>query len=290
MLGILAGACGSDNAAPDAMPDAPPRCDPSAPFAAPVPLDGLNTTLDDATARLSPDELTIVFTRRQTSALYDLYQATRASRDAAFGSVELLATVNSVNSEVWPSISLDGLTLAFDSDRGTPGMFRIYFAKRATTAERFAAATAVPELMVREVNPLLVNDHALYFTSVVRTGQGLEDIWRAEINVNGMVGTPAAVLGGVNSPAEEVAATLTEDELRIYFRRTVGTEPDIFTASRSTVNDGFGASTPVPGLSVANVNEVPSWVSADGCNLYLYSDAPGGAGLSDLYVARRGEP
>jgi hypothetical protein len=290
LLVILAAACGSDKATPDAMPDAPPRCDPSVPFAAPVPVDGLNTMLDEVSARLSPDELTVVFTRRQTTLVYDLYQATRPSRDATFSSIELLATVNSVNSEVWPSLSLDGLTLAFDSDRGTPNMYRIYIARRASTSERFASATLIPELMVREVHPSLVNDHALYFTSPVRTGQGLEDIWRAELNPDGSLGTPASVLGGVNSPAEEVAATLTEDELRIYFRRTVAAEPDIYTASRSTVNDGFGAATPVPGLSVAGVSEDPTWVSADGCNLYLFSDAPGGAGGQDLYVARRGEP
>ena len=290
VLAILAAACGSDKAAPDAMPDAPPRCDPSVPFAAPVPVEGLNTTLDDATARLSPDELTIVFTRRQTTAVYDLYQATRASRDAAFSSVELLATVNSVNSEVWPSLSPDGLTLVFASDRGTPGSYRLYVAKRAATTDRFAAAAVIPELMVNEAHPLLANDHAIYFTSAVRTGQGMEDIWRAEVNPDGSLATPMAVLGGVNSPADEIGGTVTDDELRIYFRRTIGIEPDIFTASRSTVNDGFGAATPVPALSVAGVNEVPTWVSADGCNLYLYSDAPGGAGLSDLYVARRGEP
>lgn len=290
VFAIGAAACGSDKAAPDAMPDAAPRCDPTVPFAAPVPLEGLNTTLDDATARLSPDELTIVFTRRLTTAVYDLYQATRASRDVAFSSVELLATVNSVNSEVWPSLSPDGLTLVFDSDRGTPGMYRIYAAKRAATTDRFAAAAVIPELMVSEVHPYLANAHALYFDSTVRTGQGMADIWRAEVNPDGSLATPAAVLGGVNSPGEEIGGTLTDDELRIFFRRTIGIEPDIFTASRSTVNDGFGAATAVPGLSVAGVNEVPSWVSADGCNLYFYSDAPAGAGLSDLYVARRGEP
>lgn len=290
VLGVLAAGCGSDKASPDAMPDAPPRCDPSAPFAAPVPVDGLNTMLDDVTARLSRDELTVVFTRRQTSAVYDLYQATRASRDAAFSNVELLATVNSVNSEVWPSLSVDGLTLAFGSDRGTPGMYRIYVARRAATTDRFAGAAAVAELMVHEVHPMLVNDHALYFTSPVRKGQGLEDLWRAEVNADGSLGAPAALLGDVNTAAEEVAATLTEDELRVYFRRTVGIEPDIFTASRSTLNDGFGVATAVPGLSVAGINEVPTWVSADGCNLYLFSDAPGGVGGQDLYVARRGEP
>lgn len=275
------------------MPDAALRCDPTAPFAAPVPVDGLNTTLDDATARLTADELMIVFSRRQTNMTYDLFQATRTSRDAAFGAATLIATVNSVNSDVWPTISGDGLVLMFDSDRAQPGMFRPYVAKRASITDPFGPPATIPELMIREVQLHLANPRSLYFTSpnAVRMGQGLEDIWHVALDENQVVtGTPMAVLGGVNSPAEEVAAALTEDELHIFFRRTVAAEPDIFMSSRSTVNDGFGASSAVPVVALAGVNEVPTWVSADGCNLYLYSDAPNGAGGQDLYVARRGSP
>jgi hypothetical protein len=292
LLPVVA-ACGSDPAPPDAMPDAALRCDPTTPFAAPVAVDGLNTTLDDATARLTADELMIVFSRRQTNMTYDLYQATRASREEPFAGVSLIATVNSVNSDVWPTISGDGLVLMFDSDRAQPGMFRPYVAKRASLTEPFGPPAVIPELMIREVQLSLANLRSLYFTSpnAVRTGQGMEDIWHVALDENqALTGTPTAVLGGVNSPVEEVAAALTEDELHIFFRRTVAAEPDIYMSSRSTVNDGFGASTPVPVVAIAAVNEVPTWVSADGCNLYLFSDAPNGAGGQDIYVARRGSP
>lgn len=272
------------------MPDAAPRCDVTAPFATPVPVDGLNSALDDLTARFTPDELTVVLSRKQMSGVYDLYTASRAARDAAFGTPTLLATVNSINSDVWPALTPDGLTLMFDSDRGTPGTYRIYSSKRATMSDPFGTAVAVPELAIKDVNASLANEHALYFNSLTRGGAGSADIWRAEINPDGSLGTPAALIGGVNGVNEDVTAALTQDELRIYFRRTVAAEPDIFTASRSTTSDGWGAATPVPGLSVAGVNEVPTWVSADGCNLYLYSNAPDGGGGLDIYVARRGDP
>ena len=286
----FAAACGSDPAAPDSMPDAAPRCDPSTPFAAPVPVDGLNSTLDDVSARLTPDELTVVLSRRQTTDVYDLFTASRDARDAAFGTPTLLATVNSINSDVWPTLSPDGLTLMFDSDRGTPGTYRIYTSKRTTMTAPFATAMAVPELMTKDVNASLANEHALYFNSIMRVGAGLADIWRVSVNPDGSLGTPAALIGGVNSVDDDVTAALTQDELRIFFRRTIAAEPDIFTASRSTTNDGWGAATPVPGLSVVGVNEVPTWISPDGCNLYLYSNATGGTGGTDIYVARRGEP
>jgi hypothetical protein len=61
-------------------------------------------------------------------------------------------------------------------------------------------------------------------------------------------------------------------------------------ASRTTSSDGFGAAMPVPGLSVAGVNEVPNWISPDGCALYFHSNAPdsmGSRGEDDIYVAIR---
>jgi len=273
------------------MPDAAPRCELANDFAAPVPVDGLNSALDDVTPRLSPDELTVVFSRKQASGVYDLFTATRESRDAAFGTVELLATVNSINSDVWPSMSPDGLTLMFDSDRGMPGMYHAHMAKRAAVTDKFGQGTSVASLMTREVNPMLANNDAVYFASpmAVRPGLGGHDIWRAPIT-DGTVGTPTAVIGGVNSADQEQSPALTEDELRIFFERTVAGEADVFTASRSTMNDGFGAATAVTGLAMPGVQETPTWISADGCNLYLYSNAPGGMGGFDLYVSRRGDP
>lgn len=286
-LAILAGvaACGSDPPVPDAMPDAAPRCDVNAPFGTPVPVGGLNTELLDGCARLSPDELVVVFCRLRSTGTFDLYTAQRASRELDFEPPELLATVNSVNSDLWPTMTSDGLLLLFESDRGT-GISHIHVSRRASTAERFGTATAAPALMDAEIHPMLANNRALYFASAVRTGLGLHDIWRAEVDSTGATSAPVALVGGVNSAENELTPAVTEDELHIFFRRTVGTEHDIYMASRSTVQDGFGAAVPV--LARPGVNEVPTWISADGCTLYLHSDAPGGLGSEDIYVARRG--
>lgn len=289
---LLCVACGSDPALPDARPDViVPRCDPQAPFA-PQPVGGLNSPNDDVSARLSPDELVVVFSRRTGAGtgFYDMYQATRAARDLPFDAPTLLATVNSVNSETWPSMSPDGLLLAFESDRST-GTNHIYTSKRATVTDKFGPASIAPALMDLEHHPYLANNRALYFASAVRTGQGMFDIWRTEIDSTGATSTPVAVLGGVNTPDEEITPTVTEDELHMYFRRTVSAEHDIYTAARSSMADGFGVATPVPGLSMAGVNEIPNWISADGCSLYVQiASLAGGMGDDDLFVARRGTP
>jgi hypothetical protein len=42
----------------------------------------------------------------------------------------------------------------------------------------------------------------------------------------------------------------------------------------------------VPELS-SPFSESPSWISPDGCTIYLQSDRPGGLGAQDIYVAVR---
>jgi Tol biopolymer transport system component len=283
---IVAAACGSDPAAPDAMTVDAAACDPSAPFGPPVAVMGINSDLDDVSARFSPDERTVVFARARASGVFDMFTASRPSRLDAFATPSLLATVNSVNTDRWPSLSPDGRLLVFESNRST-NVLHIYVSQRASVEDVFEPPVATPALMDRDQQPLLANARALYFASPdnVRMGQGLSDIWRAEIDSTGAISTPTAVLGGVNSPADEVTPALTQDELRIFFRRTVAGEPDIYTASRTTAQDGFGPATPVPVAAVAGIDEVPNWVSPDGCSLYFHSNSGDNV---DIFVTHRG--
>jgi len=263
------------------------------PFAAPEPVGGLNSPNDDVSARLSADELTVVFSRRTAagSGLQGMYTAPRTSPDLPFDAPTLLATVNSVNSETYPTVSPNGLLLAFESDRST-GNAHIYTSVRATIDDKFNAPTIAPALMDNEHHPYLATDRALYFSSSLRTGgQGKLDIWRAEIDSTGATSTPTTTLGGVNTPEDEVTPTLTEDELQLFFRRTAGTELDIYLASRSSITDGFGAAVAVPGLAEPGINEIPNWIAPDGCSLYLeIANAANTMGGADLFVARRGTP
>lgn len=99
---LLAAGCGDvsgDN--PDAQKpiDAPvpaKRCTPAAPFQPRVSLTSLNTADSDENGWLSPDELSIYFdsTRSGTLGLYDIFMATRVSKDADFGNVTPVMGVN----------------------------------------------------------------------------------------------------------------------------------------------------------------------------------------------------
>ncbi len=289
-LGLVAIGCGGDPATVDA-PVAGPRCDPTSAFGAPELIASLSSDLDDATARFSQDELTVVFSRR-TGSFFDLWTSTRPSLDEPFAAPSLMTTVNSVNNEAWPTLSPDGLVLMFDADRGSPGMYRIWSSTRASTSAPFGPPSQRAELMVSELHSALPTDRALYFSSAARPGLGANDIWRAEISETGVLAIPVAVIGGVNTAADEVTPAVTADERQIFFRRTTGTAPepledDIYTATRSTAQDGWGTSAKVPSLSMPGLSETPNWVSPDGCHLYLHAAIPTDPLRNNLYVARR---
>jgi hypothetical protein len=290
--------CGEDPPPIDATVDAAPRCNTTKQFGEPELLASLNTEFDEFSPRLFPDELGVVFSRRSAAGNFDLWTATRASREEAFGEPSLMTTVNSVNSDMWPSQSADGLTLIFDADRTTPNTFRIWMSTRASVTAPFGPPALRPELMNNEFHGILANDRALYFASTARPGEGRADIWRADVSTTNTIGTPIALVGGVNTEEEELAPALTPDEKTIVFRRSTttpavppATEPtveyDVYTASRSTPQDGFGPSSKVDTLALPNVVETPGWVSPDNCALYGFTNAPGGPGGTNLYVAKR---
>ena len=288
-LGVVA-ACGGGDDGP--APDAPvgPRCDPTAPFAPPAPVPELNSAGDDMSARLSADELTVVLSRATTLG-QDLYIATRASTSEPFSAPALLATVNSIATDESPSLSPDGLVLALESTRNT-GTYRVFTSRRASVDATFPAPAPVTGIADGDRQPLLASDSALYLRSATRPGLGQGDLWRAGIDAAGATTEPAALIGGVNSASDESWPVVTADERVMFFGRTdgmVGAELDVYMAARSTAQDGFGAAAQVTGLAQPGVQEVPTWVSPDGCTLYLQSDFSGGQGGIDLYVATRGQ-
>ncbi len=93
-----------------------------------INISELNVLGDLANPSLTSDELIIVFTSRDIPrgrGGYDIWMATRPDENAHFTNVINLTEINSSALDAHPSISSDGLTLYFDSDRnGTTQLFR----------------------------------------------------------------------------------------------------------------------------------------------------------------------
>jgi Tol biopolymer transport system component len=120
------------------------RASTSASFGAPVNLGApVNTSSLDGGPDITADELTLVFNSDRPGGLgeRDLYLATRATTAAAFGSVVNLGpTINTSFEEYSPSISADGLSLFFASDRpGGFGSHDLWLTSRASLAAPWSA-------------------------------------------------------------------------------------------------------------------------------------------------------
>ena len=298
LVGLLVCGCGSvsntqiDAASVDASLDAPqPRCNLAAPFGAPTSIAGINTTAVDSQGHLSSDRLTLYFVsdRAGGPGAEDLYVATRASETATFDTPMVIANVNSASYEEGSVISADGLTLYFSSSRSNGVGHDLFVATRTTVAGAFAAPTLL--LNVNSTGQDLVTQvNAAETTLYIQSDRsGNYEIYRAtRATATQAFDAPVAV-GALNDPAAgDGSAVLTGDELTVYFSsaRAGSAGGDVYKATRSTLNDGFGTLTRVTELNTAS-NDGPTWISPDGCDILLTSDRAGGAGSYDIWIASK---
>jgi len=262
------------------------RCSPTGAFGSPVELMTLNGPTADLGGRLSDDELAILFSRTNTDGTWDIWSSSRSDPAAPFAAPAVVGAINTIYSELWPSASPDQKTLFIMTDRVSPGTYGIEMSTRASATAAWGPPTADADLMTGDAHPYIPNAQSLYFASATRPGVGSYDIFRGTLDTTGKVTAIASVIGGVNSAMQDVVPVVTADELQMYFARYNGTDYDVYAASRTSITDGFGAASAVPGLSTTGYDELPSWVSPDGCHLY-YSSAAGVTG-ADLFMMARG--
>jgi hypothetical protein len=99
-------------------------------FDAPTAVDQLNSSGRDTGAALSADGLSVYYSseRSGTQGGFDLWLARRASRTAAFSTIEPLSELNGRDDEFDPTLSGDERQLVFVSNRG--GSTRLWQATR----------------------------------------------------------------------------------------------------------------------------------------------------------------
>lgn len=268
-------------------------CDPLTPFGAPVPVPELNSGADDSTPRLSPDELTVYLASTRPGHLGggSIYLAKRAAKSAPFGTPALAPVINTNGGLVYhPAPSGDLLRIFLQVTGGGPT--DLYLATRASIAVEFG--TPAPLANVNsggsEFIPFVTPDGTSLYFSSNRAGSFL--LYQS-LAAGAAFGAPTLVpgLGSGNPSAVDTAPVLSADLLTIYFASTrvdAGSNAyDLLVARRTTPTGTFATATPVTELNDANtgVSDVPSWLSADGCRLYMTSDRAGGS--FDVYLATR---
>jgi hypothetical protein len=257
-------------------------CVPGAPFGTPVPIVELNTTAPDGTLRLLPDELSGYFWSRKTGT-GRIYHAARGRLDQAF-TVTPVTGLSTMDHDLDPNLATDGSVFVFRHN--IPG--DELWTARKVDAVTFASPLPMTNLNLPSVEQqpfILGAADALVFSSD-RNGANF-DLWLST-RTGSTFGTPVRLadlnLGG----SAEGDPVLSSDGLTIYFRSNRAGGPgqfDIYASTRSTTaTTTFGPPILVPNIN-SPVDDGPSWISPDGCRLYLSSDRDG---TNDIFVATRG--
>jgi hypothetical protein len=237
----------------------------------------LNTTDRETYLRLSPDELTAYFSRGNPEAPYI---ATRASITAPFSTpLPLAITGNGANEVASMTVTADGLTMYFTSDRtGTMGARDIWRATRAVTSTNFGSITAMTALNSTgtDNDVIVLPDHsAVYFGS---NRSGMQRIYRAARNGSGF-DPPVEVFADAATSVYRVA--VSADELTLLY-----SEPnDIRLSTRASTSVAWLPGVATPAIDSTST-DFPSWISPDLCRLY-YATNRTVANDFDLRIAVR---
>jgi hypothetical protein len=258
------------------------------PFAAPVRFAELDDSTDDWLGSLSSDETTVLFNRWiDTTLVNDLFIATRADRFSAFNPPTPLDMLNTTSDEERPSLTRDGLTLFFSSDRpGGEGNRDIWMATRDAVGDPFDGPINVSELNSpgTEQGPEISSDGLrLYFDDFGR-------IYVAErASAADAFGPPTPFLELDAPGSDDRFITLTDDELTAVFasERGGGSRLDLYLTTRSSLTAPFGEPQRIDEVSSAFDDTQPH-ISGDGARLYLnYNTAMEGGRNADVWVAER---
>lgn len=105
-------------------------------------LTELNTVGRVEDSRLSADECTIVFQSAPVGGQYDMYIASRSDTSSPFSNIRNLSELNTSFNDGGASLSADGLTIYFGSDRS--GQRNVYTATRSSISDLFSLPQVIP--------------------------------------------------------------------------------------------------------------------------------------------------
>ncbi len=266
----------------------PPDCTLAKDFGAPVPVDSLNTTDDEGSARLSDDELTVYFDAH-IGGDWKLMMATRTDRHLDFGTPAEIPGVNSADNEYSPTLSADELEIFFE--RRVANVTSIFESKRTNRTETFPTPSPISNVNTGNytANPFTRGDaKEIWF---VTADEAAPLMYVATLGGSGYT---TAIVNEANIGHAQQAPVISADGLLLLFATDklvggVSKGLDIHLATRTEVSKTFGAPIRANVLD-SDQNDKPTWLSLDGCRLYMASNRPNAndhSGGQDIYIATR---
>jgi len=249
----------------------------------------VNSSSSDGSPEVSSDGLTLYFDSMRGGGQgdWDIWTTTRMSGGNWVKPVPLPAPINGPYADAGPSISADGLSLYFASDRPSGyGSFDLWVTIRKTTDDPWEA----PVNLGSRVNSDAYDNHpsissdglSLYFDSARPGGEGTYDIWvTTRRTTQDAWGKPMNLGPMVNSLSYELSPSIWCDNKTLFFDTRVP-DRDVWVAFRQTPRGPWLIALPMGGSVNTYDFDSDPMLSADGSMLYFASDRPGGGG-QDLW-------
>ena len=268
----------------------------------------VNSSAHEYDPSISADELELYFNSYRPGSFgeADIWMTTRKTKADPWGNpVNLGLTVNSPAREHAPSISADGLSLYFSSNRpGGYGLQDLWVTTRETKSAPWGEPVNLGPTVnsqAREHAPSISTDGLeLYFSGLWEFpesprpgGSGKADIWvTTRKTKRDPWGTTVNLGPAVNSTTWDESPSISGDGLSLYFysHRSWGSgKSDIWVTKRKSTSDPWGAPVNLDPTVNSVIRGGDPDISRDGSTLYFASKRPGGLGGSDLWQVSLGE-
>jgi len=259
----------------------------------------LGPTVNNSGANSSPsisfDGLTLFYdsTRSGGSGDADVWIISRETKNDEWSEpINLGPTINCPTVDGNPSISADGLSLFFDSDRpGGSGGRDIWLSTRQTKNDPWGEPTNLGSVVNSSSydaqSSISVDGLSLFFISDRSGGYGGRDIWlTTRETINDPWGEPVNLGSMVNCSVRDNSPSISTDSLSLIFEssRPGGSgSRDIWLTTRVTTNDPWQEPVNLGPMVNSSVHDITPCISADGCTLYFCSNRSGGTGGYDLW-------
>lgn len=226
---------------------------------------------------------------------WDIWVTRRSSvSDPWCEPVNLGPLVNTEYDDAKPTISADGLTLYFCSNRpGGYGGLDLWMSTRATTTDDWGAPVNLGEPVNSEADeafPCVSQDGLeLYFDSGRSGGYGDWDLWVAKRSTTDESwGDPVNLGEAINTPLYDSSPYLSPDGRLLLFHGYRPGGPSVlnmWVSTRKTTSDAWGSSKPLPVPPNSRYMDGIAVISADGFTFYFWSIRRGGSGMGDTWQA-----
>lgn len=264
----------------------------------------INTGGDENSPFVAPNGLSLYFSGQRDGTVGggDIWVSQRPTLWSAWGPPQNLGTtINTVGNDNTPTLSADGRTMFFNSDRpdlGGLGGQDIYMTTRTDPTNDFAWTIPInlgPVINTpnNEGGAAYFEDPAtgvatLYFLGIRPGGFGDQDIYQAIRNPGGGFLQPQNVVA-LNSASRDARPAIRRDGLEILFTsdRPGGAGGiDIYVSTRATTQSAWNPPVNLAALNTNTTDGAPAH-SPDGSVIYFASTRTGGSGSSDLYTVAR---